>query len=123
MTTRVLVVDDDDALRSAIADMLREEGYETEEAADGIEARECLESGARVDAILLDVMMPRMNGVQFRAWQVASAYAAIPVIVATAASQPPAELLTAPLRAGTVMRKPFDLDLFLAELALLVARD
>jgi chemosensory pili system protein ChpA (sensor histidine kinase/response regulator) len=117
MKGRVLIVDDDDALRGALVDTLRDDGYEIEEARDGLEARERLESGVHVDAILLDVMMPRMNGIEFRQWQIDSAFAAIPVVVATAATKPPPELLEPPLRASTVLLKPFDLEVLLAELS------
>jgi CheY-like chemotaxis protein len=117
----ILIVDDDDALRSALVDTLHDDGYEVEEACDGADARARLESGLRADAILLDVMMPRMNGVEFRRWQVESAYATIPVIVATASTKPPPELLAPPLVAERVLLKPFDLEVLLGELARLVA--
>jgi len=57
----VLVVDDDDALRSSVADILRGEGMSVSEAIDGLEALDQLES-FRVGVMVLDVNMPRLSG-------------------------------------------------------------
>jgi CheY-like chemotaxis protein len=82
---RLLVVDDDPDLRSTLLSLLAEEGYTVEVAPDGREALERLSSGPHPDAILLDLMMPVMNGWQFRARQLAlPAFASIPTIVMTA---------------------------------------
>lgn len=59
---RVLIVDDDPAMRQVMAVYLGEAGIESQEAADGQEAWELLEAGVAVDAILLDRTMPRMDG-------------------------------------------------------------
>jgi len=58
---RILVVDDQAGLRSVVCDSLRMEGYATSEAADGLEAIEVLRAEAP-DAVLLDLKMPRQNG-------------------------------------------------------------
>jgi two-component system response regulator MprA len=60
---RVLVVDDDEAVRRSLTHALRRDGYEVSEAADGLSA---LDHVARVrhDAILLDVLMPEPNGLE-----------------------------------------------------------
>ena len=57
----VLVIDDDTAIREMLVQMLEEAGYQTLEAADGVEGLEVARTGAP-DVILLDVMMPRLNG-------------------------------------------------------------
>jgi CheY-like chemotaxis protein len=64
--TAVLVVDDDEAIRAAVAEILQLCGYEVVVAADGQEAVELLEAEAIVPkAIVLDLMMPRMDGWSF----------------------------------------------------------
>ncbi|WP_298813700.1 PAS domain S-box protein [uncultured Sphingomonas sp.] len=62
----VLVLDDDDAVRSVTAEVLREAGCCVIEAADGQGALDALEQLGHVDAVVADFAMPRMNGAQFR---------------------------------------------------------
>jgi CheY-like chemotaxis protein len=61
----VLVVDDEPSIREVLADTLSEEGWSVVAAGDGKEAFKHLESGLRPTAIVLDIMMPRMNGHEF----------------------------------------------------------
>lgn len=101
---RVLVVDDDLDLREALADLLREAGWEVVCAENGLEALLLL-GGAPVDVILLDYMMPVMNGREFRAAQLARPdLAAIPVVLASAALARPEAGSLAP---AAVLPKPF----------------
>src|SRR5215218_8711907 len=60
---RVLVVDDDDAVRRSLAHALTRDGYEVSVAADGGTALESLTT-ARQDAIVLDILMPEPNGLE-----------------------------------------------------------
>jgi CheY-like chemotaxis protein len=63
MATRVvLIVDDDHDIRETLADVLEVEGYVSERAANGQEALALLERGLRPCVVLLDLMMPIMNG-------------------------------------------------------------
>jgi CheY-like chemotaxis protein len=79
---RVLVVEDDADVRTAIADVLTEEGYEVSLASNGQEALESLRSGSAPVMILLDLWMPVLDGWQFREAQLADpAIAGIPVII------------------------------------------
>jgi CheY-like chemotaxis protein len=81
----LLLVEDDDDVREALADVLREAGYVVARAADGAEAICALRSGLRPSAILLDLMMPVMDGFQFRAEQRRDPeLARIPVILVSA---------------------------------------
>jgi len=61
-TARLLVVDDDNALRSSTAEILRSFGYAVSEAQDGIEALDKLH-GERIQALVMDVRMPRLDGI------------------------------------------------------------
>jgi PAS domain S-box-containing protein len=64
---RVLVVDDDTSVRSAIVRMLKPD-HEVLSAASGVEARELLERDRRFDVIFCDLMMPEMSGMELHAW-------------------------------------------------------
>src|SRR5882757_1816224 len=66
----ILVVDDDFAIRRAIAEILGDEGYDVRCAANGLEALEVLgERVLRPTLIILDLWMPRMDGLKFRELQ------------------------------------------------------
>jgi CheY-like chemotaxis protein len=66
---RVLVVEDEAAVRGMFRQILVEAGHEVREAGNGREALEVLDAGWRPDLILLDLLMPVMNGWQLRAAQ------------------------------------------------------
>jgi CheY-like chemotaxis protein len=72
---RVLVVDDDELIRDTLATALADEGYAVRVAADGRAALDSLHEW-RPDLIVLDLMMPEMDGYAFRAAQRAEANAA-----------------------------------------------
>jgi DNA-binding SARP family transcriptional activator len=79
---RILVIDDDTATRETLAELLRAEGYSVACAANGWEAINHLRRSLLPHVILLDLMMPVMDGWEFRRQQLQdSALAAIPVIV------------------------------------------
>jgi CheY-like chemotaxis protein len=61
----ILVVDDDHELRTALADLLEIEGYHVVQTANGAEALEVLRQGLRPALVILDLMMPVMDGSQF----------------------------------------------------------
>jgi CheY-like chemotaxis protein len=101
----ILLVDDDEDLRGLMQAVLEREDYEVAVAANGREALDWLRSGGRPALILLDLMMPEMNGWQFRAAQLAEpAWADIPVVVVTAGRN----LEQAPIQVTDVLLKPFD---------------
>jgi len=110
----VLVVDDDRDLRETLCEVLRDDGNTVHAANDGAEALALLRGGAPVDVILLDLMMPRMTGWEFRKAQLAdAALAGIPVVVMTAA----ADLDKHPIDAGAVLQKPVELATLLRAVA------
>jgi CheY-like chemotaxis protein len=81
----IMVVDDDPAVREIVGEILSEEGYEVIELANGRAALDCLRSGARPDLILLDLMMPVLDGWHFRREQLLDpTLARIPVVAMTA---------------------------------------
>jgi len=86
-STIVMTIDDDADLQVSIVDVLEEKGFCPVVVADGLEALDQLRSGFRPSVILLDLIMPRMNGWDFRREQCNDvALRDIPVVVTTAES-------------------------------------
>jgi CheY-like chemotaxis protein len=85
-----MIVDDDPDIRDIVSEILADQGYRVVGAANGLHALRLLrEGGVRPDVILLDVMMPEMDGWAFRAEQQQDpALAPIPVVVFTAHEVP-----------------------------------
>ena len=110
---KILIVDDEVRMRRVIADYLRIKGYEIAEAADGVEALEKF-SAENPDLVLLDVMMPRMDG-----WEVCRrirARSRVPVIMLTAKGEEEDELQGFSLGADEYIMKPFSLKILLARI-------
>ena len=104
VTRRVLVVDDDLETCEMMAQLLEFEGFEARMATNGRDALDQLASGFRPDVIVLDLMMPVMDGRQFLQCRHAdSEYAAIPVVVLSAASD-----RLSSVTADAVLRKPIN---------------
>jgi CheY-like chemotaxis protein len=118
--SRVLVVEDDEAISTVLALMLVDEGYSVRQAADTAEALAILRVW-RPDAILLDVELPGPDGWVFRREQRALPGAAsVPVVVVSASHR-----LTAPspeLIPAAVLPKPFELEDLLTTLSRLTGR-
>ena len=111
----VLVVDDQVDLRDAIAVLLESEGYDVVDAANGREALKYLQNGTNVTAIVLDLMMPVMDGWQFLAARRRNAaWSRIPTIVVTGVAEP--KQRTAELGDVAVFTKPFHFDELIAAL-------
>lgn len=108
---RVLVVDDDISIQGFLAEALADEGYDVRTAANGREALATLRAW-RPSVILLDLMMPDMDGWVFRAEQRAMpAVADVPVIVLSATRDLTAKARD--LEPAQIFAKPFDLDALL----------
>ena len=118
---RLMLVEDDFALRAHLAELLMQEGYYVGCAADGSEAVRRLQNEPLPDAILLDIVMPRMNGIAVRQAQLQSpTLRAIPTIAITLLQdRTPIEGLE--FAAG--FRKPVDFDLLMRTLTRLCPTD
>jgi len=109
----VMIVDDDDAIREALEDVLSDEGYRIVGMSDGQQALEHLNSEARPDAILLDLWMPVMDGWKFLDALLDDArFSRIPLVVLTAARDQRAR----ELRVSEVLTKPVQLQQVLSAL-------
>jgi two-component system response regulator MprA len=112
---RLLLIEDDFALRAHLAELLMQEGYYVGCAADGEEAIRRLQREPLPAAILLDIMLPRVNGVAFREAQMrTSALRSIPTIAITSIVD--SGQLTA-LEFAAVFKKPIDFDTLTRTLA------
>jgi DNA-binding response OmpR family regulator len=107
-------------VRDTLAQVLVDEGYVVDTAGDGEDALDRVHD-ARPDAILLDLMMPGMNGRQFlQALRNEPAYAEVPVLIMTAVHG--LEVNLASIGASEVVEKPFNIDDLLNKVALAVYR-
>ena len=112
----VLIVEDHPELRRSLTDLLQEAGYAVTSAADGQEALAGLRNAPPPDLILLDLVMPVMDGWEFRRRQRQdSALAAIPVVVISGGETPPRS--SGFVDAASYLLKPIDFDVLLATVA------
>jgi signal transduction histidine kinase len=104
---RILVVEDDDDIRESLAELLRGEGFETVAVRDGEEALSTLRASLAFDLILLDLMLPKIDGWQFRVIQRSDPLlSAIPVVAISANRAAQASAIDA----DAYLAKPFRAD-------------
>jgi CheY-like chemotaxis protein len=109
---RILVVDDDEDILALLCLVLETEGYRPIPARDGLDALEILHEREPPSLILLDIMMPRMNGEELvYALKASSRLSAIPVVVMSGDNK--AREKTRACRADGCLVKPVDLDMLL----------
>jgi two-component system, chemotaxis family, chemotaxis protein CheY len=102
--TTILVVEDDADLGETVCEVLEMSGYKAVHAVDGVAALEALGQGVLPDLILLDLMMPRMDGWAFRDAQLRDKKLKdIPVVVLSAVGQ-----ISKPIKADRLLRKPVE---------------
>jgi two-component system, OmpR family, response regulator MprA len=118
---RILVVDDEPAVRDSLRRALELEGYEIDLAADGEAALARIESETEPDAVILDVLMPGLDGLEV-CRRIRSAGRKLPVLMLTARAE--VENRVAGLDAGAddYVVKPFALEELLARLRALLRR-
>jgi len=107
---RILIVDDDDAIRTLLATVIRRRGFRADVARDGVDAVAAL-AARRYALVLLDLMMPLMNGYDVLQHIATLAAGARPlVLVLTAGIEP--RPIDASLVIG-ILHKPFDVELLI----------
>jgi two-component system, OmpR family, response regulator MprA len=118
---KVLVVDDERAVRESLRRALELEGYDVELAADGEEALERLGSPVAADAVILDVLMPGIDGLEVCRTLRAGANA-VPVLMLTARAEVDSRVAGLDAGADDYLPKPFALAELLARLRALLRR-
>jgi CheY-like chemotaxis protein len=109
---RILVIDDDLAIRVLLQAVLKRMKFDVELAEDGAAGLERIERGEPYDLILLDLMMPRLNGYEFIE-QIGKRYPERPhIVVFTAAGKRGVEKIPPSSVCNSIL-KPFDLDTFI----------
>lgn len=117
---KILVVDDESRMRKLVRDFLEREGYQVLEAGDGMEAMEIFYEDKDIALIILDVMMPRMDG-----WQTCREIretSEIPVIMLTARSEERDELQGFSLGVDEYISKPFSPKILVARVEAILRR-
>ncbi|MDE6405493.1 MAG: response regulator transcription factor [Lachnospiraceae bacterium] len=118
--SKILVVDDEGRMRKLVRDFLVKNNYEVVEAADGEEALDLFFEKNDMDLVILDVMMPKMDG-----WQVCReirAYSKVPIIMLTAKSDERDELLGFELGVDEYISKPFSPKILVARVEAILRR-
>lgn len=105
----VLIIEDDEGVRDSLAELLTEEGYDVKVASEGSEALALMQEEPLPSLILLDLMMPTMNGGEFRKRQLSDPrLASIPVIVVSA--RPDVGQVAKELAAEDYLMKPMSFE-------------
>ena len=120
MSGRILIADDDRAIREALTRALTLEGYDVVQAADGAAALTMIET-AQPDVAVLDVMMPNVDGLTV-CRVLRAERNRIPVLMLTARTETPDRVAGLDAGADDYLPKPFDLDELLARLRALLRR-
>lgn len=117
---KILVVDDESRMRKLVSDFLVRKDYQVIEAADGQEALDIFFEQKDISLVILDVMMPKMDG-----WEVLKEireYSKIPVIMLTAKGDERDELAGFDLGADEYISKPFSPKILVARVEALLRR-
>jgi two-component system response regulator MprA len=118
---KILVVDDERAVRESLRRALELQGYEIELAADGQEALYRLDSEGQPDAVVLDVLMPGVDGLEV-ARTIRRAGNRVPILMLTARTQVEDRVEGLDAGADDYLTKPFALEELLARLRALLRR-
>ncbi|MBR5597175.1 MAG: response regulator transcription factor [Lachnospiraceae bacterium] len=117
---KILVVDDETRMRKLVKDFLSKSGYMVLEAADGVEAMEMFYSNQDISLVILDVMMPKMDG-----WEVCKeirSTSKVPIIMLTARGDEKDELKGFDLGVDEYISKPFSPKILVARAEAILRR-
>ena len=117
---KVLMVDDEERMRKLVKDFLTIKGYRVVEAGDGEEAIDIFFKEKDISLVILDVMMPKMDG-----WEVCKTirrYSQVPIIMLTARSEERDELLGFELGVDEYISKPFSPKILVARIEAILRR-
>ena len=117
---KILVVDDEARMRKLVKDFLTRENYIVKEAADGEDAIDIFFEDNDIDLVILDVMMPKMDG-----WEVCKEirqFSKVPIIMLTAKGEESDELLGFDLGVDEYISKPFSPKILVARVNAILRR-
>ena len=117
---KILVVDDESRMRKLVKDFLTKSGYEVQEAADGSEALDLFFAQKNISLVILDIMMPKVDG-----WQVCReirTYSNVPIIMLTARGDERDELQGFQLGVDEYISKPFSPKILVARVEAILRR-
>ncbi len=120
-TKKILVVDDEARMRKLVNDFLTKSGFEVTEASNGEEAVDIFFERNNFDMVVLDVMMPKMDG-----WQVLKQireYSTVPIIMLTARAEEKDELLGFKMGVDEYISKPFSPKILVARIEAILKRN
>ncbi|HEY5561313.1 MAG TPA: response regulator transcription factor [Clostridiaceae bacterium] len=119
MEKTILIVEDEDRMRRLVADYFKREGYQILEAVDGIEALRIFHE-KKVSLVILDIMMPRLDG--FEVCKNIRKSSDIPIIIVTAKSEEDDKLMGFEFGADDYVTKPFSPKVLIAKSKALLKR-
>lgn len=119
-TIKILVVDDEERMRKLVRDFLVKKGYQVIEASNGAEALDIFFEKNDISLVILDVMMPKLNG--YQTLSEIRGYSKVPVIMLTAKGEEKDELAGFELGADEYISKPFSPKILVARVEALLRR-
>ena len=120
MLTKIILADDEERWRLIVRDFLEQEGYTVLEAADGLEAVSLLRSNPDAALVVLDIMMPRMNGLE--ACREIRSFSQVPILMVTAREDEESEISGMQGGADQYVSKPIKMRAFTERVRSLVRR-
>lgn len=120
MKIKILIADDEERWRLLVRDFLENEGFEVLEAADGRQAVDTLRADPEVNLVILDIMMPVMDGIA--ACKEIRTFSKVPIIIVTAREDEESELSCFQCGADEYVSKPIRMRAFMARVAALLKR-
>ncbi len=117
---KILVADDESRMRKLVSDFLIKQGYQVIEAADGSEAVDIFFQNKDISLLILDVMMPKMDG--FQVVKEVRAYSKVPIIMLTAKGNEKDELQGFELGVDEYISKPFSPKILVARVEAILRR-
>ena len=119
-TLKILVVDDESRMRKLVHDFLAKAGYQILEAEDGAEALDIYFANSDIALVILDVMMPKLNG--YEVLKEIRAYSKVPVVMLTARGEEHDELKGFELGVDEYISKPFSPKILMARVEAILRR-
>lgn len=118
--SKILIADDEALIRRLVCDFLKNSGYETVEAVDGLDAIEKFKANSDISLVVCDIMMPEMDG-----WEVVKKIretSSVPIIVLTARTQEFDEIVSFESGADDFVTKPFSPTILVKRIQALLKR-